>query len=64
MCGILFGDDFVQNNTVMTSLITISSQAFDDVMMGALEVYARNNQACVVSPFIVGGAMAPVSIAT
>ena len=36
---------------------------FDDVMMGALEVYARNNQACVVSPFIVGGAMAPVSVA-
>ena len=64
MCGILFGDDFVQNNTVMTSLININSpMTFDDVMMGALEVYARNNQACVVSPFIVGGAMAPVSVA-
>jgi trimethylamine--corrinoid protein Co-methyltransferase len=36
---------------------------FDDVMMGSLEVYARNNQACIVSPFIVGGAMAPVSVA-
>ncbi len=32
-------------------------------MMGALEVYAKNNQACIVSPFIVGGAMAPVSVA-
>ena len=64
MCGILFGDDFVQNNTVITSLININSpMTFDDVMMGALEVYARNNQACVVSPFIVGGAMAPVSVA-
>ncbi|NCW16298.1 MAG: trimethylamine methyltransferase [Rhodobacteraceae bacterium] len=64
MCGILFGDEFVQNNTVMTSLININSpMTFDDVMMGALEVYARNNQACVVSPFIVGGAMAPVSVA-
>ena len=64
MCGILFGEDFVQNNTVMTSLININSpMTFDDVMMGALEVYARNNQACVVSPFIVGGAMAPVSVA-
>jgi trimethylamine--corrinoid protein Co-methyltransferase len=31
-------------------------------MMGALEVFATNNQACIVSPFIVGGAMAPVSI--
>jgi len=36
---------------------------FDDVMMGAMEVYAANNQACILSPFIVGGAMAPVSVA-
>ncbi|MEM7598103.1 MAG: trimethylamine methyltransferase family protein [Pseudomonadota bacterium] len=64
MCEILFGKDFVQENTVMTSLININSpMTFDDVMMGALEVYAQNNQACIVSPFIVGGAMAPVSVA-
>lgn len=64
MCGILFGKDFVQENTVMTSLINVNSPlTFDDVMMGALEVYASNNQACIVSPFIVGGAMAPVSVA-
>ncbi|MFK7764136.1 MAG: trimethylamine methyltransferase family protein [Roseobacter sp.] len=64
MCGLLFGEDFVQQNTVMTSLININSpMTFDDVMMGALEVYAKNNQACIISPFIVGGAMAPVSVA-
>lgn len=64
MCGILFGEDFVQNNTVMTSLTNINSpMTFDDVMMGSLEIYARNNQACIISPFIVGGAMAPVSVA-
>ena len=64
MCEILFGKDFVQENTVMTSLININSpMTFDDVMMGALEVYAQNNQACIISPFIVGGAMAPVSVA-
>ena len=64
MCEILFGKDFVQDNTVMTSLININSpMTFDDVMMGALEVYAKNNQACIISPFIVGGAMAPVSVA-
>tara|TARA_R110002072_G_scaffold27455_25_gene89339 strand:- start:3498 stop:5036 length:1539 start_codon:yes stop_codon:yes gene_type:complete len=63
MCGILFGEDFVQQNTVMTSLININSpMTFDDVMMGALKVYAENNQACIISPFIVGGAMAPVSV--
>ncbi|MCY4152390.1 MAG: trimethylamine methyltransferase family protein [Aestuariivita sp.] len=64
LCRILFGDKFVQENTVMTSLININSpMTFDDVMMGALEVYSRNNQACIISPFIVGGAMAPVSVA-
>lgn len=64
MCDILFGRDFVRGNTVMTSLININSpMTFDDVMMGALEVYARNNQACIVSSFIVGGAMSPVSVA-
>ena len=64
MCGIIFGEEFVQNNTVMTSLTNINSpMTFDDVMMGSLEVYAKNNQACIISPFIVGGAMAPVSVA-
>ena len=64
MCGILFGEQFVQNNTVMTSLININSpMTFDDVMMGALKIYAENNQAAIISPFIVGGAMAPVSVA-
>ncbi|MEP5731876.1 MAG: trimethylamine methyltransferase family protein [Sulfitobacter sp.] len=64
MCKILFGEGFVAENTVMTSLININSpMTFDDVMMGALEVYAQNNQACIISPFIVGGAMAPVSVA-
>jgi trimethylamine--corrinoid protein Co-methyltransferase len=64
MCGVLFGEQFVQDNTVMTSLININSpMTFDDVMMGSLEVYAKNNQACIISPFIVGGAMAPVSVA-
>ncbi len=64
MCEILFGKEFVQQNAVMTSLININSPlTFDDVMMGSLEVYARNNQAAIISPFIVGGAMAPVSVA-
>jgi trimethylamine--corrinoid protein Co-methyltransferase len=63
MCEILFGKEFVQNNTVMTSLININSPlTFDSIMMGALEVFASNNQASIISPFIVGGAMAPVSV--
>ena len=64
MSKILFGDKFVDENTVMTSLVNINSPlTFDPIMMDALEVYAAANQACIVSPFIVGGAMAPVSVA-
>ncbi|TYO89599.1 trimethylamine--corrinoid protein Co-methyltransferase [Oceanicella actignis] len=64
MCEILFGKPEGELDTVMTSLININSPlTFDATMMGALEVYARANQACIISPFIVGGAMAPVSVA-
>ena len=64
MCDILFGRDFVRDHAVMTSLINVNSPlTFDSTMMGAMEVYAAAGQACIVSPFIVGGAMAPVSVA-
>ena len=64
MAEILFGKEFVADNTVITSLVNINSPlTFDGTMMGALEVYARANQAAIISPFIVGGAMAPVSVA-
>ncbi|WP_372802069.1 trimethylamine methyltransferase family protein [Paracoccus seriniphilus] len=64
MSRILFGSEFVDQHTVMTSLVNINSPlTFDSVMMGALEAYARANQAAIISPFIVGGAMAPVTVA-
>jgi trimethylamine--corrinoid protein Co-methyltransferase len=67
MCEILFdrGDGRgLDDRTAMVSLVNINSPlTFDAIMMGALEEYAAANQACIVSPFIVGGAMAPVSIA-
>ncbi|MEM8686429.1 MAG: trimethylamine methyltransferase family protein [Pseudomonadota bacterium] len=64
MAKLVFGDDFVDNNCVTTSLININSpMVIDDTMGGALKVYARAGQACILSPFIVGGAMSPVSVA-
>ncbi|RCS25386.1 trimethylamine methyltransferase [Phyllobacterium salinisoli] len=64
MCKILFGDEFVENNTVLTSLINANSpMVFDETMLGALKVYARHNQACIVTPFILAGAMSPVTVA-
>ncbi len=64
MAKVLFGEEFVQNNTVIVSLINANSPlVWDATMTGALKVYARNNQACVVSPFCISGAMSPVTVA-
>lgn len=64
MAGIVFGEDFVANNTVLTSLINANSPlCFDATMLGAATVYAENNQATVISPFLLAGAMSPVTAA-
>src|SRR5215471_17870551 len=64
LAKIAFGADFIQQNTVITSLINANSpMVWDNTMLGALKVYARNNQACIVTPFILSGAMSPVTAA-
>ncbi len=64
MVKILFGEDFVANNTVLTSLINANSPlCFDATMLGAATVYAENNQATIISPFLLAGAMSPVTVA-
>src|SRR5262245_4844980 len=65
LCRILFGDDFIDaGNTVMTSVVNCNSPlVWDQTMLSALRVYARNNQAVLVTPFIMAGAMAPASTA-
>ena len=63
MCEVLFGKEFVAENTVCTSLININSPLlFDGTMLGALKVYARAGQACIVTPFIMSGANGPVTV--
>ena len=64
MAKMVFGDEFVDNNCVLINLINANSpMVFDDTMIGAMKVYARAGQACVVSPFILSGAMSPVTVA-
>ncbi|MEO0681332.1 MAG: trimethylamine methyltransferase family protein [Pseudomonadota bacterium] len=65
MAELLFAPEGgLQGRAAMTSLININSPlTFDATMTGALEIYAAAGQGCIVSPFIVGGAMAPVSVA-
>jgi trimethylamine--corrinoid protein Co-methyltransferase len=64
MAKIVFGEDFVNDNVCVVNLINANSpMTFDDTMLGALKVYARAGQACIVTPFILAGAMAPVTVA-
>ena len=64
MAKIVFGEDFLNENTVLTSLINANSpMTFDATMLGSAKVYAENNQATMISPFILAGAMSPVTIA-
>ncbi len=63
MAKMVFGDEFVDQNCVMINLINANSPlVFDGTMVGALKVYARANQATVVSPFILSGAMSAVTV--
>src|SRR5687768_10862569 len=62
MAKLVFGEDFVDKNCVLLNLINANSPlVFDSTMVGALKVYARNNQATVISPFILSGAMSAVT---
>lgn len=63
MARIAFGGDLA-DRTVMTSLINASSPLiWDGSMLEAAEVYATANQACIITPFILAGAMAPATSA-
>ena len=64
MAQLVFGEAFVDANACLLSLINVNSPlAFDATMLGALEVYAAANQAVIVSPFLIAGAMAPTTTA-
>ncbi len=68
LARIAFGGDLRDGSgverTVMSSLINASSPlVWDDTMLDAAETYARANQACIISPFILAGAMAPTTAA-
>ncbi len=64
MARLVFGEDFVAERTVITSLCNANSPlSWDRAMLGSAKVYAENNQAVILTPFILAGAMAPVTVA-
>jgi trimethylamine--corrinoid protein Co-methyltransferase len=62
MARIAFGRDFVDRNCVILGNVNVNSPlVWDATMTTALRAYARANQAAVIVPFILGGAMGPVT---
>jgi trimethylamine--corrinoid protein Co-methyltransferase len=62
MARIAFGADFVDQNCVILGNVNVNSPlVWDGTMTHSLRAYARANQAAVVVPFILGGAMGPVT---
>jgi len=60
MVKILFGDDFVDQNTVLYGVSNTNAPlVMDDAMSGSLKVYAKNNQAVACTPWMITGAMSP-----
>jgi trimethylamine--corrinoid protein Co-methyltransferase len=64
MGEILFGgSDAIEQTPASLSLINVNSPLrFDDRMLAALHEYVKRNQAVIVTPFLLMGAMSPVSI--
>jgi len=64
MARIVFGEDFVRDNTVILALANANSpMSWDFNMLGSAKVYAESNQATLITPFILAGAMSPVTAA-
>lgn len=62
MARIVFGRDFVDQHCVILGNVNVNSPlVWDGTMTKALRAYARANQAAVIVPFILGGAMGPVT---
>jgi trimethylamine---corrinoid protein Co-methyltransferase len=64
MARILFGADFLDDHTVIVSLCNANSpMVWDSTMLGAAKAYAEANQAVLITPFILAGAMSPATVA-
>lgn len=64
MCRVLFGPEFVATHCVILGNVNVNSPlVLDGEASRVIRVYAAANQAPVCVPFILGGAMGPVTTA-
>ncbi|WP_127900284.1 trimethylamine methyltransferase family protein [Solirhodobacter olei] len=62
MARLVFGREFVDANCVILCNVNVNSPlVWDATMTTSLRAYARAGQAAVIVPFILGGAMGPVT---
>jgi trimethylamine--corrinoid protein Co-methyltransferase len=62
MAGIVFGEDYVKDNTVLVSITNCNSPlVWDATMLDAMKVYARHNQPLILAPFALCGASTSAS---
>src|SRR5581483_10703420 len=63
MAEMVFGKDSIEKTPAVISLINVNSPLrYDDRMLAALLEYAKANQPTIVTPFLLMGAMSPVSV--
>ena len=64
MARIVFGADTLEREHVIMGLANANSpMSWDFNMLGSAKAYAEANQIMLITPFILGGAMAPVTVA-
>jgi len=64
LCAILFGADFMEQHPVTTGNCNGNSPlVWDETMLGAMRAFCRRNQPVLCSPFVLGGANTPASVA-
>jgi trimethylamine---corrinoid protein Co-methyltransferase len=62
MARMVFGRDFTDQHCVIMGNVNVNSPlVWDGTMTKSLRAYARANQAAIIVPFILGGAMGPVT---
>src|SRR3954451_22325282 len=63
MAEMVFGRESLEETPAIISLINVNSPLrYDDRMLSALIEYVKANQAVVITPFLLMGAMSPVSV--
>src|SRR5262249_35120567 len=64
MARVVFGAEYLEDQPVVLSLINANSPlVWDGTMLGAARAYAEANQALLMTPFILAGAMSPATVA-